>query len=346
RFNTIFGFSRSVSREQFAGVIHKDDLPIREAAHRDAVHSGNLFYEARVIWSDHSEHWIRVKGGILFDEHKNPVKLIGVVQDITEQKRFAEQLERQVRERTAELERKNGELEQYAHVTSHDLQEPLRKIRVFADMIREADYDKLSESSRLRFSKIEDAVKRMSSFLRDLLNFTMLNREDQLEEVDLNQIVEAVLTDLELIIAQKKAVVQLDTLPVLRAIRIQMQQLFYNLINNALKFSRPEVAPVIEITAGMITESERNQGFHLDPHLEYSRIVIRDNGIGFDPDSSGKIFGMFQRLHSRMEYSGTGIGLALCKKVVMNHMGALYAQSEPGKGSAFIILLPVNSMEQ
>jgi PAS domain S-box-containing protein len=249
------------------------------------------------------------------------------------------ELQKRVEERTAELEEKNMELEQYAQVSSHDLQEPLRKIRMYIDMIRVREYHLLTEFSRSRLDKITDAVQRMSTSLSDLLNFTSLSKEEQFTTVDLNEILAAVTNDLELVIEQKQARVNRHVLPVIRAIPLQMQQLFYNLVNNALKFSRKDLVPEINITV------EQKQGdaiaaASLQKDRRYYEIVVKDNGIGFNQQYAEKIFSMFQRLHNKQTYSGTGIGLALCKKVTLNHGGDIFAVSDENEGAEFHVVLP------
>jgi light-regulated signal transduction histidine kinase (bacteriophytochrome) len=245
-----------------------------------------------------------------------------------------------VKERTAELEKKNDELEQFAHVSSHDLQEPLRKILMFTGMIREKEYDNFSEFSKSRFDKITDAVARMSRSLKDLLNFTSLTKEEQFADVDFEEAVGTVENDLELVIAQKGAIIYKENLPVLKSIPLQIHQLFYNLINNALKFSKPDIAPEIRISCRKLNEAEKGQFKELDPVKEYYEIILKDNGIGFEQSYAEKIFVMFQRLHDKQKFGGTGIGLALCKKVVINHGGLIYAFSKPGEGASFHIILP------
>lgn len=252
-----------------------------------------------------------------------------------------EELQKRVAERTAELEKKNKELEEFTYVSSHDLQEPIRKIKMFREMVREKDYHNLSDFSKEKFDKVGESIDRMSNSLKDLLNFARLDNKEVFEEVDLTLVLANVENDLELMIQQKNAVIKRSNLPIIKGIALQMHQLFYNLLNNALKFSRPDATPMISIHV----ETKRGDALlhkHLiDEGKDYYVITVQDNGIGFDPSKAEKIFGMFQRLHSRQAYSGTGIGLAMCKKVAMNHQGSIYALSESGKGSAFVVALPI-----
>jgi light-regulated signal transduction histidine kinase (bacteriophytochrome) len=266
---------------------------------------------------------------------------LGTNTDIHEQKEFAGELERRVRERTYELEKSNSELEQFVYVTSHDLQEPLRKIRMFTEMLKSSLKD-IDPRSQIHIDKVSATALRMNTLLKELLNFTQMSKQEQFQETDLNEIVSKALVDLELVISEKGATIKADHLPMIDAIPVQMHQLFYNLISNGLKFSKPGVPPCIQITSKTVDlqQVERFQNFPRDK--SYCEIVVQDNGIGFDQAYAEQIFYIFQRLHNRTEYSGTGIGLALCKKVVTNHQGAIYAISKKGEGAAFYILLPAN----
>jgi PAS domain S-box-containing protein len=249
-----------------------------------------------------------------------------------------EDLQRRVAERTAELEKKNKELEEFTYVSSHDLQEPIRKIKIFREMIKERDFHNLSEFSQVRFEKVGETIDRMSKSLRDLLNFASLSKEEQAEPVDLNIILHNVENDLELIIEQKGAIIHKTALPVIHAIPQQIHQLFYNLVNNALKFSKDGVHPQIYIKAENADKAVVSN-HQPDASKAYYLFSVSDNGIGFEQEKAEKIFGMFQRLHRKEEYSGTGVGLALCKKVATNHGGSIWAQSEPGQGATFFVLL-------
>jgi light-regulated signal transduction histidine kinase (bacteriophytochrome) len=181
----------------------------------------------------------------------------------------------------------------------------------------------------------------MKNIITDILNFSHLNKvKGGYESVDLNKTINGVKNDLELIITQKNAVINAVTLPVIEAIPVQMNQLFYNLINNALKFSVPERAPVININMAKATPEDLTSLLPVNQNADYLKITVADNGIGFDQKYADQIFTMFQRLNDRQAYSGTGIGLALCKKIVENHHGAISAQSVAGAGATFIIILP------
>lgn len=287
----------------------------------------------------------------LFEWDGSVRRIMDVTIDVTDKviarKRLQEnetELQKRVAERTAELERKNKELEEFTFVTSHDLQEPIRKIRLFTEMIREKDYDKLSGYSKTRFDKITESAERMSASLKELLSFASLNKEEEKEPVDLNAVLQVVESDLELLLEQSKATLIKENLPVVAAVPYQMHQLFYNLINNAVKFGGNNTSPVIEISKRDITPGELAVHPELDPGQRYIEVTVKDNGIGFEQEQAERIFGLFQRLHTRQEYSGTGIGLALCRKIMTRHGGIIYARSAPGEGASFHLAFPVSQV--
>jgi PAS domain S-box-containing protein len=323
-------------------LVHPDDIEKNIETWKHSVATGNDFqFEHRIQRHDGQYRWHLVRGVARKNRNGKVLMWIGTNTDIHEQKAFAEELERRVKERTLELENTNNELEQFVYVTSHDLQEPLRKIRIFSDILRQSG-NQLDATARKHIEKINATALRMSTLMKELLNFTHMNKEEQFVPTDLNEIIAKVLLDCELIIQQKGATLQIDKLPVIDAVPVQMHQLFYNLVNNALKFTRPDTPPVISITLQSAKKESRELKLGLHPDKQYYEIIVQDNGIGFDQSHDEQIFHIFQRLHSRSEFSGTGIGLALCKKVATNHHGAIYAVSEKDKGAAFHILLPGN----
>lgn len=295
---------------------------------------------------DKRERWQRATGQVFFDDDGNPTRVTGTVLDITERKRVEEALEERVIQRTKELtlmnkelERSNLELEQYAYVASHDLQEPLRKILVYTDLLKNTVASGSTESVRIQ--KVMASAQRMSALIRDLLNFSkLLKTESLFSIVDLNQIVKNVLDDFELKINEIGAWVTLDNLPMIEASPQQMNQLFYNLISNALKFRSDELKTEIIIRAQLLDPPEITNYPELNPSYEYYDITVSDNGIGFNPKYERMIFEVFKRLHTRVRYEGTGIGLALCRKIVRNHGGEIFARSSEGQGTQFHILLP------
>lgn len=242
------------------------------------------------------------------------------------------------------LRHSNEELAQYAYVASHDLQEPLRKIRMFASMLGERE--PLGSHNTTLAGKIGQAAERMSLLIRDLLEFSRLLKSDALmRPVDLKDLVNVVVNDFELIVQEKGAIVETGPMPVIEAIGLQMNQLFYNLIGNALKFSRPGVVPRIRVSSRPLTPEELR--VHLSkpqPAGRYHLICVEDNGIGFDKRYAEQIFEIFKRLQGREIYPGSGIGLALCRRIAGNHGGHIFAESREGQGSRFCVILPEEQM--
>ena len=261
--------------------------------------------------------------------------LIVVGVDITENRRQREQLALA----NADLVRSNADLERFAYVASHDLQEPLRKITTFGDRLNRRHRDHLPDEARLYLDRMTAAAGRMTQLIQDLLDFSRVARPGaEPEPVDLNAVLRTVLADLDLKIAEKEATVEAPPLPTLPAVRPQMRQLLQNLLSNALKFSRPGVPPRVRVSARPARRDELT-GLGLIPRRHHC-LVVEDNGIGFEPEFSEKIFVIFQRLHGKADYEGTGIGLAIVKKIAENHRGAVVAEGRPGEGATFRVYLP------
>jgi two-component system sensor kinase FixL len=240
----------------------------------------------------------------------------------------------------AELERSNSELEQFAYVASHDLQEPLRKIRTFSDRLLIKHADKLDQEGRDSLDRMHSAAARMQSLIDGLLTLSRVTTKGQnLQTVDLGKVAAEVVSDLEVQIKNVDGRVELDKLPAIQADPLQMHQLLQNLIGNALKFRRIDEPPVVKVSARYVHSRESRK--HGRIANEQCRIVVEDNGIGFDEKYNARIFGIFQRLHPRDVYEGTGIGLAICRRIVEQHGGTISAHSVPGKGSTFEVLMPV-----
>jgi PAS domain S-box-containing protein len=362
RFNSIWGVNRPVTRDEFISRIHPDDLPIREKAHEEGRKTGRIQYELRIRHDDKSEHWIRVDGSALYDPAGRQYLMLGVVQDITESKMFTAELARQVQERTEKLQELNEELvatneelsqanvnlvnancelEQYAYVASHDLQEPLRKIQTFANILSDRYSGELSQEATTYLSKISASSIRMSTLIKDLLDYSRLTHNRPLfQAVNLNSIVENVLNDFEFVMKQKNAMVEVEELPTIEAIPVQMNQLFYNLIGNSLKFIRKGVQPMIKINAQKLSLEEKRDYGLVKPSRDYVKITVSDNGIGFSQQYAEQIFTIFQRLNDRSIYGGYGIGLALCRRIVVNHNGLISASGRQNEGASFSFVLP------
>jgi two-component system CheB/CheR fusion protein len=246
-----------------------------------------------------------------------------------------------LKENIAKLEQSNLELTQFAYVATHDLQEPLRKTRTFTDRLLIKAAARLTEDEISYLNKIKSSTARMSDLIKDVLEYSILSRShESFPQTDLNAILKNVLTDFELLITQKKAQINADQLPNIEAVPLQMNQLFNNLISNSLKFTEKGINPVINIKQSPLTANEKII-HHLDTAMTYIKISFSDNGIGFSKEYAEQIFEIFQRLNGQEKYPGTGIGLALCKKIITNHKGGIYAESEAGNGAAFHIILPL-----
>ncbi|WP_428653133.1 sensor histidine kinase [Runella sp.] len=246
-------------------------------------------------------------------------------------------------EKLTDLERANAELEQFAYVASHDLQEPLRKMRAFSERLQMKQGELLNEDGKTNLLKINQSAIRMQQLIDDLLTFsrTANLKERVFEEVNLNTVFREVKEELHETISQKNATIISEVLPTVQGMEFQLFQLFNNLISNAIKYSKPDVPPLIEIDYRKATGSEIPNIGDMQKNNIYHRISFIDNGIGFDPVYAEKIFVIFQRLHNRTEYQGTGIGLALCRRIVTNHNGFIIAEARANQeGSIFHVYLP------
>ncbi|TVZ57784.1 hypothetical protein NA63_0272 [Flavobacteriaceae bacterium MAR_2010_105] len=263
-------------------------------------------------------------------------RLLGITSDITDEIENFLELE----ERNLELERNNKELSAFNYAASHDLQEPLRKIQTFVSRLEEKEADKFSDSGHQYLERIKSASARMRALIDDLLQFSRTNKPDkEFVIADLNELFENAKQDVAITILEKKAQIKSDNLPKAKVIAFQMQQLFLNLLSNSLKYSKKETYPVINMNYSKVKATD-------EPHLlkatkdQYHKITFTDNGIGFDQKYAEKIFDLFNRLHNKQEYSGTGIGLSICKKIIENHKGFIFAKGEINVGSVFTIYLP------
>ena len=291
---------------------------------------------------------VHAKGKSFFNEDQVTYRFTGTLQDITEQKSFEHALENQVSERTSQLNEKNTELQKmnaelhsFAYVSSHDLQEPLRKILTFSDLIAQRDELNLSAEGKHHFSRIQASAQRMRKLIEDLLTYSQTSSSAYIFElVDLDILLGEVTEELNDTIIKKQATVINNGLGKLKIIRFQFLQLFQNLLSNSLKFSSNNRNPKIEISS-RITIGYPFRDQILNPAIKYYHLEFKDNGIGFEPQYEENIFKIFQRLHGHTEYSGTGIGLAIVKKIVENHQGLINAKAALDKGAIFNIYLPV-----
>ncbi len=312
----------------------------------DARHPFQMEY--RLQRHDGGYRWILDVGKPAYSPSGEFTGYIGTCTDIHEQKILNEELDSRVKERTRELqevnmqlEHSNDELQQFAYVASHDLQEPLRKIVTFSNILQQRFRSALPDAGVEHLDKMSAASHRMSLLIDDLLNFARTTRKDsEFVKTDLNLIYQNVVLDFDMIISEHNTQVQVSSLPTLEAIPLQMTQLFRNLISNALKFSSSREQPLISITAHSISEEDANKHLVTQPNTKYCELVFADNGIGFSSEFSEQIFTIFKRLHDKQSYAGTGIGLALCRRIALNHGGDIYAVSQENEGAAFHVILP------
>jgi two-component system CheB/CheR fusion protein len=328
--------------------IHKEDIKRVLKEYNTCFDKKELFHvEFRLNRYDGEQRWVMFTGKPTFSTDGNFTGYIGTSTDIDEQKHMVDKLDKLVSQRTfdlqeinKELQRSNSELEQFAYVASHDLQEPLRKIMTFSDRLQTFN-EVLPDLGKKYIEKIEASTHRMSQLIDDLLNFSSSTRADKkFTQTDLDKILKLELADFEVIANQKKASINADKLPEIEAIPVQMEQLFHNLISNALKFSKEDEAPVITISVREVPIAEIDAHPELESSVPHIEIIFKDNGIGFSPEFAEQIFVIFQRLNEKRNSPGTGIGLALCRKIVNNHGGKIYAESSPNEGTAFHIILP------
>lgn len=318
--------------------IHPDDRPKTTYIFEKAFQDGREFeVEHRICGKDGKYRWFLMRQVPAFGKNGEVTHWYGAAIDIHDRKMAEEniknselRLHRLVAERTAALQRSNEDLRQFAHVASHDLKEPVRKIKTFYNRIEHEFKDALPEKVSTYLHKIGNAADRMVSMIEGVLKYSKTDDPGQeLEMVDLHQVLCEIESDLELMILAKNAKIEANELPVVIGFRVLLHQLFYNLVLNSLKFSRADVPVRIAITSEEILHDGRH----------CFRIVCADNGIGFEEAYAEKIFTTFTRLHSQ-EYEGTGLGLALCKKIVMRHQGTISAAGKPGEGATFTIMLP------
>jgi light-regulated signal transduction histidine kinase (bacteriophytochrome) len=328
-------------------------ITIREGR---AVHGEEIIIER----PDGVRRYVLPHPRAIFDSSGNLIQAVNMLVDITELKKqeqavreseekfrsLAANVEKQVEDRTRELQttnrelvKSNDELEQFAYVASHDLQEPLRKIHAFTNLLEHHLGDE--NKSKYYIGKIADSSGKMMALIRELLDFSKLSTSrEPYAKVDLNELIDAVKDDFELVIKQRNASIESSRLPIIDGIRLHFHQLFHNLLSNSLKFCKEDVQPRISIDVRKMTVAEVKARPALNPQLDYTVIEWKDNGMGFSQQYADHIFTIFQRLDHPPAYPGTGIGLALCRKIVTDHHGEIYARSEESQGATFFVILP------
>jgi PAS domain S-box-containing protein len=305
--------------------------------------SGKAVQEGWRVRKDKTLFWASVVITAVHDEKNNVIGFSKVTHDLTDKKKADDTLKmnaEQLAQKNAELEKMNIELQSFAYVSSHDLQEPLRKIQTFASRIISKEAGHLSDTGKDYFMRMQQAASRMQTLIQDLLAYSRTSTDDLVfEDTDLTDIVMEVKNDVKEVLAEKNAVIEMGEMCRAHIIPFQFRQLLHNLIGNALKFSKKDVPPHITIHSEKIKGDKIKVGA-LPPGKNYCHISVSDNGIGFDPQYSERIFVVFQRLHGKEQFSGTGIGLAIVKKIVENHHGVITATSELNKGARFDIFIP------
>jgi len=321
-----------VSASAWEQMVHESDLANISNEWSTSLVTGKLYKtEVRLRNKNGDYRWHFVQGEPIRDEHGKIMNWIGAFTDIHDQKTITEKLELLVNERTRELQRSNEDLQQFAHVASHDLKEPVRKIKLYAGRLQDEDSNSISPAGNTYLSKMQSAADRMYTMIDGVLMYSTLNAVSQkIEEVDLDRIISDIENDLELLIQQKRAELRRDDLPVVEGAAVLLYQLFYNLVNNSLKFSKDGVPPLITIQSS----TSKKDG------EDFIEIILQDNGIGFDPSYKDRIFTTFARLHAKDKYDGTGLGLSLCKKIAERHAGSIQAEGKLNEGARFIIQLP------
>ncbi len=318
--------------DNYLEFIHPDDKSIISRGARDILFNHDTYpHFYRVIRKDDKQRYFQSMGKFIGNSTH-----ISVIKDVTEAHLSSLVLE----ERNRELEQSNKELAYFNQIASHDLQEPLRKIQTFISLLTTKESSALSEVGKDYFSRIQTSANRMRKLIDDLLLFSRTNKIDKsFEETDLNLILKNVLLELSTSIEEKRADIKSDLLPVLKVIPFQIYQLFQNLISNSLKYSKPDVLPFINFNCEKIT-AKSYPILKTSSNNVYYKISVKDNGLGFEQQYAEKIFTIFKRLHTSAEYPGTGMGLSICKKIVENHSGFIFAEGWPGIGSVFTIFLP------
>lgn len=326
-----------VNHEFYYSHMHPED--VEKAKKINAAFAG---FQHRYAW----EYRIKDKQGkikrletnarMIRNEDGNLVSIVGTTRDVTDIRTYQDGLEAKVKE----LNRSNKELEDFAYIASHDLQEPLRKFNTFGERLQMKYGNVLEEDGNFYLSRMMAAAGVMRALIENLLEYSRITGANhEFVKVSLSDVVKQVVANQELRIEEAGASVTMDELPEVEAIPSQMHQLFNNLISNALKFRKPGVAPQISVSVRKLTFEEL-LSLPLLGKKDVHRIEIKDNGIGFSQEDAEKIFQIFQRLHGKAEFEGTGIGLSICKRIVEMHNGFIHAQSAPGEGASFIIILP------
>ncbi|MGN6646060.1 MAG: PAS domain-containing protein [Cytophaga sp.] len=339
---------KQVYEEGWLQIVHPDDRAVNIEKWMHSIRTGeNFLYEHRFKKNTGEYRW-QLSRALPQRNKAGEIQMwVGTSTDIQDQKTMAQYLEALIIERTKELKNANQELENmnqelrsFTYISSHDLQEPLRKIQTFISRIQETDSQTLSQEGAIYFERIRQAAHKMKTLINDLLTYSRTNVSDKIfETTNLNVLLQEIKTEFTDSLKEKQGTLEIANLPDVQGIPFQLRQLFINLISNSIKFAKPGVPPVIKISASLLMGNDIGNPNAHENEL-YHQIAISDNGIGFDPEYKSKIFEVFQRLHAKTEFDGTGIGLSICNKIAQNHHGFITAHGELNKGAVFTLYLP------
>ncbi|NOT76026.1 MAG: PAS domain-containing protein [Cyclobacteriaceae bacterium] len=341
---TLYGYDPVADKEKmtitealYKKHLFDDDFESYKSKRGEAFQQSNsAVWQYQIATGSGEIKQLETYGKMIRDAQGEPIRLIGTTRDVTKIVKYERELERKI----VELRRSNKDLEDFAYIASHDMHEPLRKVHSFADRLRTKHSSGLDEEAKGYLERILSATQNARLMIDGLMEFSRLSRNgDWFEKIKLNEIVAEVLNDLELKIEETNTKIEVTDLPEIEGMKLQLKQLFANIILNAIKFRKQDVSPVISIKCRKLSRQEAT-GLNLDINTEYYKLMIKDNGIGFEEEYAETIFQMFQRLNSKNEYPGSGIGLALCKKITDNHQGVISASSSPGEGTIISIILP------
>ncbi|WP_232326077.1 sensor histidine kinase [Spirosoma montaniterrae] len=337
-----------VDLDSVAQWTHLDDLPILQEAVGRALQGEDVEMEYRRYDKFGREIFICTIGRIIRNEQGEPMGVFGIDMNITNRKKQEMNLaalNRTLAEKNRELEKRNAELSAFAYAASHDLQEPLRKIQMFNSLILDREANRLSAQGRVHFDRSMAAAERMQTLVKNLIIYARTNTATRhYESVDLNELMGEVEQYLYETIRQKEAIIDYGPLPVVPVVEFMFWQLLQNLLENALRYCRPGVSPVIQLQYGAVDQSTVADLAIAAPGM-YHQLTFSDNGTGFEPIYNQKIFGLFQRLHSPIDaLTGTGIGLALCQRIMEYHDGYIIADGRPGEGATFTLYWPMRAV--
>jgi len=340
----LFGYDTEKERQELniASLLHfitgeGDTIKSKEAWKKTLSEKDNYLHEASIITNNGEVRQLETYGKIIKNEEKNVTeKIIGTTRDVTRLREYEKSLEENIRE----LNRSNTELEEFAYIASHDLQEPLRKLTTFSERLQLKFKEKLGSDGVLYLERIVAATENMRILIENLLEFSRTARSSRyFSKANLSDLLNEVKAGLELKIEETGTIIIDTPLPTIEIVPTQIKQLFDNLLSNSIKFRKEQVPPVIHIRCHPLDAQEKSS-LSLRPDKNYFNIKIEDNGIGFEMEYAERIFQIFQRLHGKSQYPGSGIGLAICKKIVENHNGIIFGDSNTGNGAIFTVILP------